>query len=259
MRTPHYERDGIAIYRGDALEVLHALELPPIAAVLMDPPFASGARTEAQKQTSGAMLRGGRWANRPIDNDQMTTAGFVWLMREAALAFVPAIVAGGSVLSFIDWRQWPNLVGALESVNLRAQTMIVWDKGAMGMGNGFRLQHELILHAAKGTPRVFHRGTPNVLRRAREDNVDHPSPKPVPLLEDLLGVVTEPGDVVLDPFMGAGATLVAAQRLGRRAIGVELEERYCDIAAERLAQTTLPVVMTSSGSSPTSEQVRLLP
>lgn len=237
--TPFYSRDGIEIYCGDALRFLASNKLGDVQAVVMDPPYASGARTETRKQTSGSMLRGERWANRPIDNDQMMTAGFVWLMREVALELRLMLVEGGSVLSFIDWRQWPNLVGALESANLRAQTMIVWDKDAMGMGNGFRLQHELILHAANGTPKVFDRSVPNVLRRKRDENTDHPSPKPVPLMEDLLRVVSDLGGLVVDPFMGAGATLIAAQRLGRRAIGIELEERYCAIAVERLQQRNL--------------------
>ena len=239
--TPYYEHGGITIYHGDCLRVLDAVGAPELAAVVMDPPYASGARTEAAKATSGAMLRGGRWSDRPIDNDQMTTTGFVWLMREVALSVVPRLVPGGSVLSFIDWRQWPNLVGALESANLRAQTMIVWDKCVLGMGNGFRLQHELVLHASKGTPRVFNRATANVLRHKRDDNIDHPSPKPVGLLANLLGVVANDGDAVLDPFMGAGSTLVAAKACGLRAIGIEIEERYCEIAAKRLAQEVLPL------------------
>ena len=239
---PYYEHAGITIYLGDALDVLGSVELARVSAVVMDPPYASGARTEAQKPSSGAMLRGARWATKPIYNDQMTTAGFVWLMREVLLAIRPALIPGGSVLSFIDWRQWPNLVGAVESVNLRVQGMVIWDKGSFGLGNGFRVQHELILHAADGTPRVFDRGIPNVLRYKRDDNSEHPSPKPVGLLANLLSVVADDGDLVLDPFMGAGATLVAAKNLGRRAIGIEIEERYAEIAARRLGQECLPGV-----------------
>lgn len=236
---PYYEHGGITIFCGDCLQVLEAIALPAVSAILMDPPYASGARTEAAKPASGSMVRGQRWAGNPIENDQMTTAGFVWLIREALLMCKSSLVLGGSVLSFIDWRQWPNLVGAVESCNLRVQTMIIWDKVSIGMGNGFRVQHELILHACSGTPRVFHRSTPNVIRCIRDENVDHPSPKPVALCERLLPVVTDVGDLVLDPFMGAGSTLVAAKNAGRRAIGIEIDERYCEIAAKRLAQEVL--------------------
>ncbi len=68
---------------------------------------------------------------------------------------------------------------------------------------------------------------------------DHPSPKPEPLMVWLVTHGSDPNETVLDPFMGSGTTLVAAKRLGRRAIGIELEEKYCEIAAQRLAQGSL--------------------
>lgn len=239
MIQPYYDEGGITLYQGDCLAVLDAVELPSVAGVIMDPPYASGARTEAGKPSSGAMVRGRRFGNRPIENDQMTTAGFVWLMREVILATKPLLVPGGSVLSFIDWRQWPNLVGAVESANLRTQGMLVWDKCSFGMGVGFRLQHELILHAAAGSPRVFNRATANLLRFPRDTRTEHASPKPVELMKALLRVIAEPGDLVLDPFAGAGATLLAARDLGMRAVGIELIEANCATAVARLAQRPL--------------------
>ena len=237
---PYYEdlNSGITIYHGDVLEVLPALDVE-IQAVVMDPPYASGARTEAAKPSSGSMVRGQRWAAKPIENDQMTTPGFVWFMREVCLAVRPLLIDGGSVLSFIDWRQWPNLVGAIESTNLRVNQMVVWDKESYGLGNGFRSQHELICHASKGTPQIESRSVGNVLAETRDRNDDHPSPKPVPLIQTLLEVVSTPGGLVLDPFMGAGPTLRAAKNLGRRAIGIEIEEKYCEIAAQRLSQEVM--------------------
>jgi site-specific DNA-methyltransferase (adenine-specific) len=236
--TPYYDEGGITIYHGDVLDVLADFDMP-VDAVVTDPPYASGTRLEAHKSASGAMLRAGRFADRPIELDQMTTTGFVWLMRAVAAGVRPLLPDGGSLLSFIDWRQWPNLVGALETCNYRVQGMIVWDKGSMGLGNGFRSQHELICHASKGVPAVHDRSVGNVLKAPRQEPVDHPSPKPVGLIERAIGVVTPPGGLVLDPFMGSGTTLRAAVNRGYRAIGIEAEERYCEIAARRLAQGAL--------------------
>lgn len=238
---PYYEEPGIVIYHGDALEVLHELAErgDRFRAVCMDPPYASGTRTEAKKSTSGSMVRGQRWKQRPIENDQMTTQGFIWLMRETVLAFRDMLSEGDSVFSFIDWRQWPNLLGAIESTNLRVNQMIVWDKMSYGLGNGFRSQHELVMHASKGTPRVTDHGFGNVLRHRRDDDPDHPSPKPPSLLEDLLSVVTEVGDGVLDPYMGGGSMLEAAKALGRRAVGIECKEEHCESAAKKLRQQPL--------------------
>lgn len=252
---PYYSEAGIEIYHGDALETLHALrsEGRRFRAVCMDPPYASGTRAEAKKGSSGAMVRGGRFADKPIENDQMTTTGFVWLMRETALAFRDMLSDGDSVFSFIDWRQWPNLLGAIESANLRANMMIVWDKIHYGLGNGFRTQHELILHASKGVPRVTDHGFGNVLRHKRDDDPDHPSPKPPKLLEDLLTPVTEIGDDVLDPFMGGGSCAVACKAIGRRFVGIECKEEHCETAAKKLRQQPMfaPRVVVPA---PTREQ-----
>jgi DNA modification methylase len=232
--TPYYEDDLVTLYHGDCLDVLAGLGEATVGAVVTDPPYASGSRLEAAKSSSGAMLRAGRFADRPIELDQMTTTGFVWLMRAVGQACRPMLPDGGSFLSFIDWRQWPNLVGALETCNYRVQGMVVWDKGSMGLGNGFRAQHELVCHASKGVPNVHDKGCGNVLSHGRVEPSHHPSPKPVQIMERLITVVTEPGGIVLDPFAGSGTTLLAAKQAGRRAIGIEFEERYCQVIAERL-------------------------
>lgn len=235
---PFYSDATATIWHGDVLQVLAQLT-DPVDAVVTDPPYASGTRTEASKSSSGAMLRGVKWAAKPIDNDQMTTTGFVWLIRNIALACYPLLPDGGSFVSFIDWRQWPNLVGALETCNYRVQGMVVWDKGSMGLGNGFRAQHELVCHVSKGVPNIHDRSTGNVLFHGRVEPVDHPSPKPVEVMQRLLRVVTPSGGTVLDPFMGSGSTLVAARNLGMRSVGIEATERYCEIAARRLEAASL--------------------
>ena len=72
-----------------------------------------------------------------------------------------------------------------------------------------------------------------------QPEMEHPTPKPEQVMRWLVTQSTEIGDLVLDPFMGSGTTLVAAKNLGRRAIGIEIEERYCEIAAKRLSQGIL--------------------
>jgi site-specific DNA-methyltransferase (adenine-specific) len=282
---PVYDEGGIQIYQGDCLQILPHISCT-IDAIVTDPPYASGARTEAAKASSGAMLRGQRWNASPIENDQMTTVGFIWLIREVLLAIKPNMVDGSNVLAFIDWRNWPNLVGAIESTNLRVNGMVVWDKQSMGLGNGFRAQHELICHASMGTCDPANKDTANVLQVAleaaasnnvaqidaalqllddhrenlrrqrsavldeidrcgtviqmrRDSNEYHPSPKPVPLMQKLLRVVCSKGQMVIDPFMGAGSTLVAAKALGLRAIGIESQPEYVKRAIDRLHQNVM--------------------
>jgi DNA modification methylase len=238
--TPYYDEGGMMIYCGDALEILAALEFSPMpAAFVTDPPYSSGNLPESMKQKNPPRLRGWRWETKVMETDQLSTLGFTWLMRALCVSARTRLADGGSLLVFVDWRNWGNLVGAVESAGLRVNNMVVWDKKTFGMGNGFRNQHELILYASKGTPRVVSRAVPNVIRCARDDNEAHQSPKPIGLMGWLIQVVSEVGDLVIDPFMGAGSTLLAAKNLGRRAIGIEIEERYCETAAKRLRQEVL--------------------
>jgi site-specific DNA-methyltransferase (adenine-specific) len=249
MKPYWQSSDGSEVWHGDTLQVLAALRAAGrrFGTIIMDPPFASGTRTETSKATSGAMVRGQRWADRPIDCDQMTTTGFIWLMRETALAVREMLPEGASLFCFIDWRMWPHLVGAVESCNLRVNTMIVWDKLSLGMGACFRNQHELILHASKGTARVAERNVPNVLRYPRADDEHHPSPKPPELIVDLLRCSTAPGTEVLDPYMGGGATLVAGKLLRRPTTGIDMVRAYCDDTIARLGAVTAERARESPG------------
>jgi hypothetical protein len=81
----------------------------------------------------------------------------------------------------------------------------------------------------------------HAIQHAYPTGFGHPSPKPECLMSWLVDELSEPGETILDPFMGSGTTLRAAKDLGRRAIGIEIEERYCEIAAKRLSQRVLPL------------------
>jgi len=245
---PYYEDEHATLYAGDCLEVLAALPRRIVDTVLTDPPYSSGGRRESARSVRKSMTRGTSdddW----IAGDAMSTAGFVWTMREFAVRTREVMKVGGHLLSFIDWRMYPNLVLALETADLRQMPTLVWDKVNFGMGSQFRNRHEWIAHFAFGTPvKPQRRDVANVLAFPAVRKGDHPTEKPGPLLETLISVVTPVGGVVLDPFAGSGSTLCAAKTLGRKSIGIELDERFAEVAAKRLERTPWPGDVALPGS-----------
>lgn len=230
--------DGITLYHGDCLTVMSELPDSSIDVVMTDPPYSSGSRQAAQMRTRGSMRRKEGKHSKWIGGDNLTSHGFAMLVRLLSTEALRVTRTDGHFFSFIDWRQWPVLAGAIEAAGWSLRACLVWDKMHFGMGNGFRQQAEFILHGSKGTGDNFLRHDLGTVFRAKRDATDvHPTMKPQRVLEDILSAV--PGNVVLDPFAGSGTTLRAAKNLGRKAIGIEIEEKYCAIAAERLRQEVM--------------------
>lgn len=98
---------------------------------------------------------------------------------------------------------------------------------------------DVVMDAARDETRRRAATKTDVLSYPPPSERDHPTQKPLPLMRELVSLFTAEGQTVLDPFMGSGTTLRAAKDLGRKAIGIEIEEKYCQIAAERLRQEVL--------------------
>lgn len=138
----------------------------------------------------------------------------------------------GSIMASVKVVFWPPLCPSPLAFHTAEH---VWHKP-----NGRSSQHyeRVLAEGGPATCRVFRTAAilPNYVQYAAEAE-DHPTQKPVKLIRQLLGIYT--GALTLDPFMGSGTTLRAAKDIGRKAIGIEIEERYCEIAAERCAQEVL--------------------
>lgn len=164
---------------------------------------------------------------------------------------IAANIADGAVLySCIDWRSHDKIILAGERAGLTHINTIVWNKGVGGMGGLYRSAHEFIPLFCKGkTPQTNNvelgrhgRDRTNVWAYAGANRPGssagsalkhHPTPKPLDLVEDAILDVTNPGAVVLDPFLGSGTTLLAAERCGRVAAGIELDPAYVDVCIRR--------------------------
>jgi len=238
--TPERLADGVESYHGDALEVLLGMEDESVSAIITDPPYCSGAATEAGRGSAthqglrSETIRAGRfdW----FEADNMTTSGLTWLLRTMAFESSRVLTDGGSILTFCDWRMVTALSPAMESAGYRLRNLLVWDKGHFGCGTGFRPQHEMILHLSKRAPDFHAADVGNVLRskRVASGDRDHPTEKPVDLMRQLVRVVAPPGGVVFDPFAGSGTTAVACQLEGRRCVLVERDLRHCDTIRRRV-------------------------
>jgi site-specific DNA-methyltransferase (adenine-specific) len=239
VTASYYSDESVTLYHGDCIEIMAELGDGTVDAVLTDPPYSSGGRRENARSLRKSMTRtvdDDDW----IRGDGMSTNGFTYLLRLCGIQWRRILVPGGHALAFIDWRMAPALAAALETADLRQHPVLVWNKGRIGMGAVFRNQHEFVLHFTSGNPGApQRRDVGNVLTFPPVRDGEHPTEKPEPLLRTLLSVVAPKGGLILDPFAGSGSGLAAAQSLGIRAIGVEADERYCEVIAKRFAQGVL--------------------
>jgi DNA modification methylase len=211
VAEPYYDEEGITIYHGDCREVATNLSADVL---VTDPPYGMGWSSGFNGVRGACEVAGD--ADTSVRDDVL---GW-WEPR-------PAIVFG-------TWK-------VARPRNVRC--VLIWEKGPhVGAGDlslPWKPNHEEIY--VMGTGFAGHRGSGVLRHNAPPPNFvgfrQHPTEKPVALMADLVGKC--PTGTVLDPFMGSGTTLVAAKQLGRRAIGIEIEERYCAIAVERLRQTVL--------------------
>lgn len=228
------------LYCGDAIPCIAGLAEHSIDSLITDPPYCAGAISEAQRTRAAGQgmrsdtIRRFGW----FTGDNMGTAGLSMLLRTVAFEACRVCRATASMLVFCDWRMLATLEPSIESAGVRFQNLVVWDKGSMGLGSGFRAQHELILHFTFGSPVYCDLGTGNVIRCPRVGSEDriHQTEKPVDLLKQLIEVVTHPGQTILDPFMGSGSTAEACIALERSFIGIERDPEHFQSACRRIEQ-----------------------
>lgn len=210
LPTPYYEHDGIVIYHGDCRDILP--HLPKVDLVLTDPPYGIDfvSRPTMQQRAKGCIPATWDTAKLPLD---------VLLSLIARADYV--IIWGGNYYSL------PPVRG-----------FFIWDKGPSFKNRSFA-ECEFAWNNLPGNAQI-------ILHQHLADAryAEHPTQKPLALMKWCImqpEKFDEPSHTILDPFMGSGTTLRAAKDLGRKCIGIEIEEKYCEIAVRRLAQTVLPL------------------
>lgn len=228
------------LYLGDCREVMAQLEAASVDLLWTDPPYGHGNLDGDFTARINEYV--GR-ENIPIANDDadgMRAVVDAMLMRAVSLLKQDSSCCcccggGGGPRPTFAW-----VADRMDRGGLQFFHSVIWDKKNPGLGWRFRRQHEMVMvaHLAKGKlawrdPAL---AVPNIFSMAKPKGMEHPNEKPVELCEHFISLHTEPGGLVLDPFMGSGTTGVAALNLGRRFIGIELEERFFDIACERISR-----------------------
>jgi site-specific DNA-methyltransferase (adenine-specific) len=222
MKEPYYQDEAVTIYHGDCREILPTLG--QVDLVLTDPPFLPVFGTTQDRNDIGNFLIAETW------------------MEVLAKDWYNTLAPSGYVVLMCDWRTYPCFWRAIMRGQWEQRNLVIWAHMAVRKWGVFRFCHQLAFVAQKPPRREFAAPPGRQLDVWNGHNVpteerEHPTEKPIEYLRYLIEAV--PGELILDPFMGSGTTLRAAKDLGRKAIGIEIEERYCEIAAKRMAQGVL--------------------
>ncbi|MGS1024196.1 DNA methyltransferase [Burkholderia glumae] len=203
------------LYNGDCLVAMPQLAPESVDCVVTDPPYLVNFRDRS---------------GRSIANDVTDE----WL--DPAFAEIYRVLKPDTVcVSFYGWNKVDRFFRAWKGAGFRVCGHIVFTKTYASKGGMVKYQHESAYVLAKGRPAAPENPIPDVQRFDYSGNRHHPTEKPVSALRTLIGSFTKPGDTVLDPFAGSGSTCVAARELGRRYIGIEIDETYFAAAKARLS------------------------
>jgi hypothetical protein len=206
---------------------------------------------------NGHVSGSGRHREFAMASGEMDEAAFVVFLTDAMTRARDHANPGSLHYWAMDWRHLPELDAASRAARLRQVNLCVWAKTSAGMGSFYRSQHELFgVYVQDGAPHRnnvqlgrFGRSRSNVwsypgansFGRAGEEGkaLDwHPTVKPVALIADILLDASARGDIVVDPFLGSGTTIIAAEKLGRIARGFELDPLHCDTIIRRWQRWT---------------------
>jgi site-specific DNA-methyltransferase (adenine-specific) len=256
--TPYYDEAGITIYHGDCRDVLPALSPASFDLVMTSPPYnlgvSSGGGFGHYSDAAGLSQRGGggKWTGGALAHgyggygDAMPPAEYEAWQKDTLAALWGLISEKGAIYYNHKPRVQGGVLWTPLALNpgLPVRQIVIWARaGGMNFSPTFYVPtHEWIVVFAKNGFRLKNKGASgagDVWTVAQESGTPHPAPFPEAI--PATAIETTGAKRVLDPFVGSGTTLVAAKRLGATAVGIELNERYCEIAAKRLSQGALPL------------------
>lgn len=212
---PYFQDKFTTIYNGDCKDVLQQLDIN-VNAVITDPPYGIN-------YNSGHYKYGNPFSEIIGDNKYPT---------EMLELF--EIIADKAIILFANWE-------TLRKIKLPT-SVIIWAKNnwtAGDLNHEYARQYEIILFYALRNHKFTNGRPQDIIHCNRIVPTVHPTEKPVELISKLILQNTEQEDIILDPYLGSGTTAVAAKNTLRNCIGIEIEERYCEVTAKRLSQNVM--------------------
>lgn len=240
---PYYEDESVTLYHGDCREVIPSLT--GIDAVVTDPPYSSGGMYRADRAGSTAskyhIAHETTRTYGAFSGDNRDQRSFERWVDSWASQCLSIVGEGGGIGVFIDWRNVACVVDAIQVAGWVYRGLTPWHKGTDLRPNKgwFRRNIEFIVWGSAG-PLITGPSAEGdcwdgmFVARVNDGDKHHQTGKPVALMEQMVAVRPEWG-TFLDPFAGSGSTLLAARNQGKRAVGIEMDEAYCEVAANRLA------------------------
>jgi len=207
------------LYNKDCLHVLNKIPSNSIDLILTDPPYGIGF-----KGLNGNTIKNDSKAEiLPIFNSFTKEAKRILKPGRCCCVFC---FSGGKESIFTSWI-------AIMQKNLEYKSTVVWDKGIIGLGTHYRHGYDFILVAKKKGGKCIWNGGNRVsniihMEKDKPQKGDHPTPKPIRLLEHFINLHSNKDEIILDPFAGGGSVLHAVINLKRKFIGIEIEKKYCN-------------------------------
>lgn len=226
---PYYEDQGITLYHGNAFDVMATLADASIDAVITDPPYSARTHKNAKKNDSQL-----GYGVKAVHFDSFTDKMLYQAFDEMARVTKSWIVSNIDYNHAFRFETQPPVGMVQKRIGIWVKNNPMPQISADRPGQGW----EAITYLHKATGRSSWNG--GGLHGNYVTNLatptGHPTPKPLTMLHSFVERFTNHGDLILDPFAGGGTTLIAARNLQRKAIGVEVDEQWCELIANRLGQ-----------------------
>lgn len=215
---------NINLMKGDCLERIKTIPDYSVDSVITDPPYGmdyqSAWRSDPDKRF------------KKIANDKKP---FIWFLFDA----FRVLKDGGALICFTDWKNQEAWKSAIEWAGFTVKSQVIWNREHHGMGDlsgAFAPMHDVVWFAVKGNYKHPGKRPKSIVssKRISGEKLVHPNEKPIDLMAELIKSVTPENGIVLDPFIGSGATGVAAVKSGFGFIGIERDDKYFEIAKNRI-------------------------